>query len=98
MLHTRDQIVKNSRDGSIPEDGLRLVVDLAKKDANVSRDIPLSQVSDMTVLREAQSELAIGSRGFWWLGQGLKGASMSTKPKIRHIALRPSHPEAMSSF
>ncbi|HEY7166121.1 MAG TPA: ABC transporter substrate-binding protein [Candidatus Binatia bacterium] len=50
--------------GSIPEDGLQLVLDLAKKDARISRDIPLIEVSDLTLVREAQKELAAGSRNF----------------------------------
>jgi ABC-type nitrate/sulfonate/bicarbonate transport system substrate-binding protein len=50
--------------GSIPEDGLQLVLDLAKKDAKISREIPLSDVSDLTLLREVQKELATGSRNF----------------------------------
>ena len=43
--------------GSIPEEGLRLVLDLAKKDAKISREIPLAEVSDLTILREAQKDL-----------------------------------------
>ena len=43
MLHTRDQIVKNSRDGSIPEDGFRLVMDWRERMRNVFRDIPLTK-------------------------------------------------------
>jgi ABC-type nitrate/sulfonate/bicarbonate transport system substrate-binding protein len=51
-----------SPDGSIPEDGFRLIIDQAKKDAKVTRDIPLSEVSDLTILREAQRELGIKGR------------------------------------
>jgi len=49
-------------DGSIPEDGLRLVVDQAKKDMKITRDVPSSEVADLTLLREAQKELGIQGR------------------------------------
>jgi NitT/TauT family transport system substrate-binding protein len=45
--------------GSIPEEGLRLVLDQAKKDAKISREIPLTEVSDLTILREVHKELGI---------------------------------------
>ena len=46
-------------DGSLPEAGLRLIVDEAKKTAKIDRDIPLSDVADLSILREAQKELGI---------------------------------------
>ncbi len=49
-------------DGSIPEDGLRLVIDQAKNDMKITRDVPLSEVADVTLLREAQKELGIQGR------------------------------------
>jgi len=49
-------------DGSIPEDGLRLMVDQAKKDMKIAREIPLSEVADLTLLREVQKELGIPGR------------------------------------
>ncbi len=49
-------------DGSIPEDGLRTVVDQAKQDAKINREITLGEVSDLTLLREAQKELGIKGR------------------------------------
>jgi NitT/TauT family transport system substrate-binding protein len=49
-------------DGSIPDDGLRTVVDQAKQDAKLTRDVPLSEVSDLVLLREAQKELGIKGR------------------------------------
>ena len=49
-------------DGSIPEDGLRSVIEQAKQDAKITREIALSEVSDMTVLREAQRELGVKGR------------------------------------
>lgn len=49
-------------DGSIPEDGFRLVVEQSKKDLKVTRDISLSEVSDASLLREVQRELGIQGR------------------------------------
>jgi NitT/TauT family transport system substrate-binding protein len=49
-------------DGSLPESGLRLIVDEAKKTAKVERDISLSDVADLSILREAQKELGIKPR------------------------------------
>lgn len=46
-------------DGSLPEAGLRLIIDEAKKTAKVERDIPLSNIADLSILREAQKELGI---------------------------------------
>jgi ABC-type nitrate/sulfonate/bicarbonate transport system substrate-binding protein len=48
-----------NEDGSLPEDGLRLLIDEAKKAAKVSREIPSSEVADLSILREAQKELGI---------------------------------------
>ncbi len=49
-------------DGSIPEDGLRFVIDQAKSEAKITRDISLSEVSELFNLREAQAELGIKGR------------------------------------
>jgi len=46
-------------DGSIPEEGLRLVIDQAKKEMKVGREVPPSEVSDVTILSEAQRELGL---------------------------------------
>ena len=46
-------------DGSVPENGLRLLIEEARKAANVSREVALSDVADLTILREAQKELGI---------------------------------------
>jgi NitT/TauT family transport system substrate-binding protein len=52
-----------SRDGSIPEDGLRLVVEQAKKEMRITREVSLSEVSVLNLVRDAQHELGIqGSR------------------------------------
>ncbi len=48
-----------SADGTIPSDGLKLLIDLAKKDANITREIPLSEVADFRILKEAQRELGL---------------------------------------
>jgi ABC-type nitrate/sulfonate/bicarbonate transport system substrate-binding protein len=47
-------------DGAPPEAGLRLIVDEAKKTAKIEREIPLSEIADLSILKEAQKEL--GSR------------------------------------
>ncbi|HEY7321413.1 MAG TPA: ABC transporter substrate-binding protein [Candidatus Binatia bacterium] len=49
-----------SADGSIPEDGLRIVIENFRKSMNITRSVPLSEVADTALLREAQREL--GSR------------------------------------
>lgn len=51
-----------SPDGSIPADGLRLVVERAKRELKTTRDVPLSEVSDLAILREAQQDLGARSR------------------------------------
>lgn len=45
-------------DGSLPEAGLRLIIDEAKKTAKVEREISLNDVADLSILKEAQRELA----------------------------------------
>ena len=46
-------------DGSLPEDGFRLMIDEAKKQAKVSRDVAPGEIADLSLLREAQKELGI---------------------------------------
>jgi NitT/TauT family transport system substrate-binding protein len=48
-----------SQDGTIPEDGLRIVVDNIRKSMNISRPVALTEVSDSTLLFEVQRELGI---------------------------------------
>ena len=48
-----------NEDGSVPEKGLRLVIEETKKAAKVNRDVSLSEVADLAILREAQRELGI---------------------------------------
>ena len=48
-----------SADGSIPEDGMRVVLDGLRKSMNLGRQIPLSEVADLAPLFEAQRELGL---------------------------------------
>jgi NitT/TauT family transport system substrate-binding protein len=57
---TYDSVAKTfNEDGSVPEKGLRLVIEEAKKAAKMTRDVSVSEVTDLTILREAQRELGI---------------------------------------
>jgi ABC-type nitrate/sulfonate/bicarbonate transport system substrate-binding protein len=57
---TYDSTVKTfSADLGLPEGGLRLLVDEAKRVASVNREVSLSEVADLSILREAQRELGI---------------------------------------
>jgi len=47
-----------SEDGSIPEDGLKLVIDQGREAMKIERAVVNSDVSDMSLLREVQKELA----------------------------------------
>jgi ABC-type nitrate/sulfonate/bicarbonate transport system substrate-binding protein len=51
-----------NEDGSLPEDGLRLLIEEARKAAKVSREIASSEVADLAILKEAQRELGIQGR------------------------------------
>ena len=51
-----------SPDGTIPEDGLKLVIDQAKTELRISREVSLGEVSDVTILKEAQRELSVKPR------------------------------------
>jgi ABC-type nitrate/sulfonate/bicarbonate transport system substrate-binding protein len=46
-------------DGTLPEDAMRLVIEEAKKAAKVDRQVSVSDVADLSILREAQRELGI---------------------------------------
>jgi hypothetical protein len=48
-----------SSDLSLPENGLRLLIEEAKRVGKVSREVSFGEVSDLTILREAQRELGI---------------------------------------
>ena len=56
---TYDSVVKAfNDDGSVPESGLRLSIEEAKRIGKVEREISFTDVADLTILREAQKELA----------------------------------------
>ena len=46
-------------DGAVPEDGLKLVIEQARRNAKVIREIMPNEVVDLTFLHEAQAELGI---------------------------------------
>jgi NitT/TauT family transport system substrate-binding protein len=46
-------------DGSIPEDGMKLVLEQAAREAKLNREIVLSEVADVSILRQAQKELGL---------------------------------------
>jgi len=46
----------------VPEDGLKLVIDQARRSAKVTREVSAAEVADLTFLREAQAELGIRGR------------------------------------
>jgi ABC-type nitrate/sulfonate/bicarbonate transport system substrate-binding protein len=48
-----------SPDCSIPDDGLKILIDQAKRDVKVTRDVPLGEIADFTLLREVQKELGL---------------------------------------
>jgi NitT/TauT family transport system substrate-binding protein len=49
-------------DGAVPEDGLKLVIEQARRSAKVTREVTPSEVADFSFLREAQAELGIKAR------------------------------------
>jgi NitT/TauT family transport system substrate-binding protein len=49
-------------DGAVPEDGLMLVIDQARRSAKVTREVAPGEVVDLRFLREAQAELGIKAR------------------------------------
>ena len=57
---TYDGVVKAyNEDPAICEKGLRLVIEETKKTLKVDRDVSLSEVADLSLIREAQRELGI---------------------------------------
>jgi NitT/TauT family transport system substrate-binding protein len=48
-----------NEDGSVPEDGLRLIIEETKKTLKVNREVSFNEVVDLSILREAQRELGI---------------------------------------
>jgi len=51
-----------TEDGSLPENGLRLAIEEAKRIGKVDRDISFGEVADLSILREAQKELGISAK------------------------------------
>jgi ABC-type nitrate/sulfonate/bicarbonate transport system substrate-binding protein len=55
---TYDSSVRTfSEDLNLPDGGLRLLIDEAKRVGKVSREVSLSEVADLSILKEAQREL-----------------------------------------
>ena len=55
---TYDGVAKVYNDDiNVCEKGLRLVVDETKKTMKITREIPLSEIADLSMLKEAQREL-----------------------------------------
>jgi ABC-type nitrate/sulfonate/bicarbonate transport system substrate-binding protein len=48
-----------SPDGNIPQEGLRFVVEQAKAELKLTRDVPLSEIVELAPLRQAQKELGL---------------------------------------
>jgi NitT/TauT family transport system substrate-binding protein len=49
-------------DGAVPEDGLKLVIEQARRSAKVTREVTPGEVVDLSFLRQAQAELGIKAR------------------------------------
>ena len=58
-----DSFVKGfNDDGSLPEDGLRRLIEDTKSITKVNREVAANEVADLSILREAQKELGIKAR------------------------------------
>ena len=51
-----------SPDGSMADDGMRLVIDDAKKALKIDRAVSLAEVADVSALRDEQWELGLKPR------------------------------------
>ena len=59
---TYDNVVKvYNEDVNVCEKGLRLVIDETKKTMKLNRDVPYSEIADLSILREAQREMGAKS-------------------------------------
>ncbi len=59
-LASYDSTVKVvSTDGTIPPDGLDLLIEESRKEGRVTREVSANEVTDFTLLHEAQRELGI---------------------------------------
>ena len=57
---TYEYLAKATNDtGSLSETGFRLIIEEIKELAKVNREVALSDVADLSILREAQRELGI---------------------------------------
>jgi NitT/TauT family transport system substrate-binding protein len=55
-----DSFIKGfNLDGSMPEDGFRRLLDDTKRVMKIDREVALSEVADLSILREAQRELGV---------------------------------------
>jgi len=62
-LSTYDGVVKTYGDDlSLPENGIRLLIDEAKKNAKLNREISIEQVADLSLLKEVQKEFRVTGR------------------------------------
>jgi ABC-type nitrate/sulfonate/bicarbonate transport system substrate-binding protein len=60
---TYDSVVKAfNDDGSVPESGLRLSIEEAKRVGKVERELSFTDVADLTILKEAQRELGLKTK------------------------------------
>jgi len=58
-----DSFVKGfNDDGTLPEDGLRRLIEDTKSITKVNREVAANEVADLSILREAQKELGIKAR------------------------------------
>ena len=51
-----------SEDGNIPEDGLRLFIEEARKATKLDREVSINEVADSSILKEVQRDLGIKAR------------------------------------
>lgn len=51
-----------TEDGSLPENGLRVAIEEAKRVGKVDREVSFSEVADLSILREAQKELGLSEK------------------------------------
>ena len=55
---TYDGVVKvYNEDSSVCEKGLRVMIEERKQTLKITRDVPLSEVADLSLIREAQREM-----------------------------------------
>jgi ABC-type nitrate/sulfonate/bicarbonate transport system substrate-binding protein len=56
---TYDSVVRvYNEDANVCDKGLRVVIDETKKTMKLSRDVPYSEVADLSIFRDTQRELA----------------------------------------